>query len=41
MATAHGDPYFIGGEERAAEVVGARDVHGKVKRGANGVTGVS
>jgi hypothetical protein len=32
MATAHGDQYFTRGEQRAAEAIGARDVHGKGKR---------
>jgi hypothetical protein len=31
IATAHGDQYFTGGEERAAEANGARGVHGKGK----------
>jgi hypothetical protein len=41
VVAVHDDPWLTGEKERAAAAIGARDVHGKGKRGANGVTVIS
>jgi hypothetical protein len=38
MATAHGDQYFAGGEERAVGAIGAWSLHGEGERSANNVS---
>jgi hypothetical protein len=41
VVAVHGDPWLTGEKERAADAIGARGVHGKGKRGANGVIVIS
>jgi hypothetical protein len=41
VVAVHGDPWLTGEKKQAAEVMGARGVHGKGKRGANDVTVIS
>jgi hypothetical protein len=41
VVAVHGDLWLTGEKEGAAEAIGARGVHGKGKRGANGVTMIS